>query len=1080
MTCINSHFTIVLFRNLFPSLHSQLDNNNNHLTKLTMIKKFITIKSALLLISIVLLTGGSLFAQQRLVSGVVISEEDNLTLPGVTIIVKGTSFGSTTDLDGNYTLDFTDIANNNPILVFSFIGFSTKEIVIGNQTTINVSMATDETQLDEVVVLGYSTTKKTLLTAAVSSITAEDIQTMAVANASNALVGRVPGLITRQSSGAVGEDQAAITIRGVATTGNSAPLIIVDGIIRNSLDEIDPSVVETYSVLKDAAAVAPYGMSGANGVILITTKSGQKGAPKFQFNNSTGFQNPTLVQDYANSYEFASAFNQAEINAGRPETNRRYSAQDLESFRRSVNGDPSIDQNLYPNQDVWDVVINNNAPIIRNNITASGGGEYMNFFTGINQLHQRGNWSKSQLDRLGFIANLDILPTDKTKISVSLNGYNEQQKGPTSQGAEPYIAATGLLPTEPITWADGRLARSTRDVIMSDVLNLGDRLRDETQILSKISIEQELLKGLKIKGAFAYDWTTQFSKHWAETRSTYYNINRSTDPYTFNEIVSAVKPSLSQTQQIWKNYTYQAILSYDTSFGDHNLSLLGVAEARRTDYNIFSAGRSGFELPIPELSLGSADKDLQSNSGGSLETAQVGYVYKAGYDYKSKYLLELAGRYDGHFFFAPGQKYGFFPSASLGWRLTEESFMENIVFIDNLKLRTSWGQSGNLAGGPNQYSTSLALYENSFPFGNAPTQGVFATREGNPNITWEKAEKFNVGLEFSIFNGLISGEIDYFAEKRDNMLVNPSASVPTEYGIGLSQVNRGKMENQGIDLLLNVKKQFDKGIRAGVTLTYTFARNTLIETFENPITAADPVRSRTGKPLGSLFGLVADGLFQESDDINGDGIITPEDGFPEQKLGGVIRPGSIKYIDTNNDGIINLLDEQRIGFSPTPEIIYGLAPSFSWKGIDINLMFQGAANVSTYLEGTYVSAFAEDRNYPNFLLNDSWTPETPDARFPALSPNGLTANNSLEFSTFYLINASYLRLRNIDIGWTLPSKFTEKLNLSSLRVHVSGVNLFTWSDTMAFGIDAESSTDARRGWYHPQQRTISFGLNLGF
>jgi len=1043
-----------------------------------MIKKS---KSILLLIAMVFLAGNTLFAQQQVVKGTVKTAEDNMPIPGVTIFIKGTNIGTTTDFDGNYSLNISG-SGNELIIVFSSISFLKQEIPLGNQRTINVSMVVDQTSLDEIVVLGYSNKKKTLLTAAISTIKAEDIETVSVANASNALVGKIPGLITRQTSGAVGQDQTDILIRGVSTIGNSNPLILVDGIIRNSLNEIDPANVETYSVLKDAAAVAPYGMSGANGVILITTKSGKKGAPKFQFNSSTGFQNPTLLQDYANSYEYASAFDQAQINAGIAEVDRKYSDQDLENFRSSVNGDPSIDQNLYPNQDALDYIINDNAPIIKNNISASGGSEYINYYTGINQLYQQGNWSKSKLDRLGFIANLDILPSDKTKISISINGFNQQLKGPVAQGAQPYIDATGLLPTEPIVWADGSLARSSRDVILSDVINNGDRLQDRTQILSNISIEQELLKGLKIKGVFAYDWTTQFTKQWNEPRSTYYNINKSTDPYTFNEIIGAEKPSLFQGQEAWKNYNYQGILSYDTSFGDHNLSLLGVVDARNTDSNIFAVSRSGYELPIPELSLGSPDKELQDNFGGSSETAQVGYVYKVGYDYKLKYLLEIAGRYDGHYYFAPGKKYGFFPSISLGWRLTEESFMENVDFIDNLKLRTSWGKSGNLAGGPNQYSSSLILYGNSFPFGNKATQGVYASREGNPNITWEKAEKFNIGLDFSIYEGLLSGEIDYFTEKRDNMLLSPNSTVPQEYGIGLGQVNAGKMENKGIDLLLNVNKQFDNGIKAGVTFTYTYARNKLIETFENPVTAADPVRSRTGKPFGSFFGLVADGLFQESDDINGDGVITTDDGFPEQKLGGVIRPGSIKYIDTNNDGVIDLTDEQHIGYAGIPEIIYSFAPSFSWKGVDVNLLFQGAAHVTTNLEGTYVSAFAETRNYPNFLLNDSWTPETPNARFPALSPTGLTANNTYPFSTFYKINASYLRLKNIEIGYTLPANFVEKMNLSQVRLYVSGFNMFTWSDTKKFGIDAEASTagEAGRGWYHPQQKTISFGLNLGF
>ena len=440
----------------------------------------------------------------------------------------------------------------------------------------------------------------------------------------------------------------------------------------------------------------------------------------------------------------------------------------------------------------------------------------------------------------------------------------------------------------------------------------------------------------------------------------------------------------------------------------------------------------------------------------------------------------MAGRYDGHYYFAPGKKYGFFPSVSLGWNISQEPFMSGIEFVDRLKLRTSWGQSGNLAGGPNQYSSSLVLYENSFPFGNAPTQGVYASREGNLDITWEKATKFNFGFDFSVLKGFISGEVDYFSEKRNNMLLSPNSTVPQEYGIGLGQVNAGKMNNKGIDILLRGNKQFANGIRAGLTLTYTYAHNTLIETFENPVTAEDPNRSRVGNEYRALYGLIADGLFQESDDINNDGIINGEDGFPEQKLGGTIRPGNIKYIDVNQDGIIDVTDESRIGYPDAPEMIYSILPSFSWKGFDMNLMFQGAAHSSMNLEGTYISAFAETRNYPNFLLGDSWTPETPGARFPALSPTGLNANDAYPLSTFYMINASYLRLKNLEVGYSLPTNSIESIGLSSVRFYVSGVNLHTWSDAKEFGIDAEANRVAQRGWYHPQQRTWALGLNIGF
>jgi len=1019
--------------------------------------------------------------QQRTVSGKVI-DAYNQPLPGVTVVVKGTTQGTVTDADGVYSL--TNIPED-AILVFSFVGMRTEEVIVGSQTTISITMEEEAIGLEEVIAVGYGTQKKTSMTSAVSTMKAEKIENVSVANVSNALAGRMPGLMTRQTSGELGKDQTDLYIRGISTIGNSAPLIIIDGIPRASLNEIDPSIIESITVLKDAAAVATYGMAGANGVILVTTKSGTKsGKPQFKLSSNIGFQNPTLLQDYANSYEYARAFNEAEDNAGFPLAVRRFSPEDIANFKSSVEGDPNIDQNLYPNQDVWDYVLDNNAPISKTNFSAVGGTEKIQYFTGLSYLYQQANFSTMKLNRFGLDSKIDLTPTEKTTISIGINGSSEIQNGPSASGRDVFIAATGVVPTEPIVWSDGRLAKNGRDIILYDVINKGDRTADQINLLTTLMVEQELFSGFKIKGVFAYDYITVFDKNWTEPPSTYYTINLSTKPYSFEEVESTDKNSLYQAQTTWKEYTGQLIITYDKAFDKHSISMLGVFEPRKTYYTGFWASRSNYQLPIDELDFGSAVKDHQFNGGNSAETSQVGYVYRLSYNYAQKYLFETAGRYDGHYYFAPGKKYGFFPSFSLGWRISEESFMAGMDNIDNLKLRTSWGQSGNLAGGPSQYSSSFVLYSNSYPFGNTPTQGIYAAREGNPNITWEKANKFNVGLDFTLFKGLISGEVDYFNEKRDNMLLSPASTVPEEYGIALAQVNAGKMKNSGIEFLLGGNKRFYNGLNVGITGTYTYAHNELIEIFENPVTANDPLRSRTGHELGAFFGLTADGLYQVSDDKNGDGLITPEDGFPENKLGGILKPGSIKYVDINKDGVIDLTDESKIGYPAIPEIIYSLATDLSWKGFDLNVLFQGAGHTSTYLEGTYVSAFAETRNYPTFLLNNSWTPENPDARFPALSPNGLSQNDSHPYSTFYMLDASYLRLKYAEFGYTIPKGLTDRVGLGAVRVYISGVNLFTWSETVDYKIDPEASThggDASgRGWYNPQQRTYTFGINVNF
>ena len=475
----------------------------------------------MLLFFALFLNAQNMYSQDKTITGTV-NDETGEPLPGASVIVKGTNDGTQTDFDGNYSLS---VSNDATTLVVSFIGFSTQEVAIAGQGSIDVQLVADASELDEVVVVGYGKQKKTSLTAAVSVAKGEDLQNVAVSNASSALVGRMAGVITRQTSGELGQDNTQILIRGIGTTGNSNPLIIVDGIPRGSLNEIDPSSVESYTVLKDAAAVAPYGMGGANGVILVTTKSGNKsGKTQFRLNTNIGFQNPTIEPDYANSYEYARAFNEAQNNAGIAVADRRYSQDDIANYKRSVEGDPSIDKNLYPNQRVFDYTLDPNAPISNTDFTATGGTEKVQYFTGLNYLYQRANFSTSKLNRVGLNTKIDLTPSDKTTISLALNGFNEIKNGPSSSGRSVYTSAYSMDPTiDPVYWSDGRIAKSSRGTIYHDVINAGENNRDRFKLLTSLSLEQELFEGFKVKGVFAYDYATTANKHWQEPESTYYN-----------------------------------------------------------------------------------------------------------------------------------------------------------------------------------------------------------------------------------------------------------------------------------------------------------------------------------------------------------------------------------------------------------------------------------------------------------------------------------------------------------------------------------------------------------------------------
>ncbi|HEX5553573.1 MAG TPA: SusC/RagA family TonB-linked outer membrane protein [Chitinophagaceae bacterium] len=1014
------------------------------------------------------------------VAGVVTAAKTNDPLPGVTVSLKGNgSIGTITDSEGKYVLSVPGTADT---LVFSYLGYETREVAVDGKDLVNVSLDANQSKLNELVVVGYGKQKRSSLTAAISTLNTDAVKDAPTGNISNTLNGRVSGIIAAQNSGKPGSDGAEIHIRGVSTTGNSAPLIIVDGIPGN-FTMLDPNTIATFTVLKDAAAVAPYGMAGANGVILVTTKKGKIGKPVLSYSGYMAYQNPTTLPKLINAYDYVKLRNVADVNAGQAPT---FSDEQVEGWRKSVAGDPDADYDKYPSTDILDAMVDKNTPLTDHNISISGGSENTTYFVSLGYLYQQGLWNTIRNKRYNVVANIETKPTKTTTIALSLKGYNSIIKQPQSDFT--LASYNAWWPTNGLQYSNGFLANNNGKPSLLPLRTLGSRSADETGITGQLSVEQQLpfIKGLSIKGVFSYVPTTDFTKNWSEPYPVTYNVNTTTTPYTYVPVTDAGKPGLSQQNQRWKDFTYQGFVNYHNTFGKHDITALAVIEARQTKYDVFYASRSNYELNIHELNLGSSDPDNQSNGGSSSQTSQVGYVYRVSYAYANKYLFEASGRYDGHYYFAPGRKYGFFPSFSAGWRLSEEPFIRNnLVWIDDLKIRGSWGESGNLAGGPFQYSSSMAVYGSAYSFDGSVVQGAYERVEANPFITWERAMKTDIGIDATLWNGLLSIEADYFAEKRNNMLVSPGSVVSSEYGIGIAQENAGIMNNKGIDLTASSKYTFSNGLRLGLTANFTYAKNKLIKTYENPVTLNDPNRSRTGRPLNSQFGLVSLGLFQLSDDKNGDGRITKEDGFPEQEFGEV-APGDIHYADINGDGKVDASDETYIGRPILPQIIYGFAVQASYKGFDLNVLFQGAAQSNIYLgHGELLWPFYAGATASQIVNDDYWTPDNPDARYPRPFSQGGNSNNQQE-SSFWFWNSSYLRLKNLELGYTLPASVLETMRMESIRIYVSGQNILTWSPVKEF-IDPEmgqqgggTSGSNTRGWYYPQQKVLAVGLNVTF
>lgn len=668
--------------------------------------------------------------------------------------------------------------------------------------------------------------------------------------------------------------------------------------------------------------------------------------------------------------------------------------------------------------------------------------------------------------------------TQTTDISVSLSGYVADHNFP-GEGAGGIMYAAVRTPANEAIWYDNGLWGSYLGRSPVGLANHSGNTKEErTQLYTTLTIEQQLpfLKGLSVKGLISYDPYTLFKKEW-KTPILSYTPDFSTTPATFHETYNGTY-FLEQKDENKKRFTYQAYINYQNRFGLHDVSFLGVAERIEGHDRDFKASRSYFPINIDELDQGGTAAGQLSNGGSSSRSAQVGFVYRIGYTYNNRYMVETSGRYDGNYYFAPGHKWAFFPSVSAGWNISEENFIkDNFSQIELLKLRTPYGESGNLAGSAYQYLSGYELSSNSVYFGNNTT-GVKEMKQANPFITWEKAKKFNIGVDAMLWRGLIGLSVDYFYDKRSNMLITPDAIVPLEYGIGLPQVNGGEMSNQGIEIMVSSTHTFPNKLRLNLAGNFTYTHNKLLQTFENASTYNNPNRRKTGRPYETRFGYQALGYFTP-DDFNADGSLKSGiASIPDAP----VQPGDIKYADLSGpngvpDGIIDSHDETVIG-NPNgiPQIIYGFTPSVFWKGFDLNMLFQGAAKNSILLEGTMAYPFDSQGSATKLQYDDHWTPENPNATYPRVTSSPV--NYNMEKSTHWMRKAAYLRLKSLEFGYTLPKEISEKAYMSNVRFYFAAQNLWTWTPFMKEKIDPEAgNTDGR---YYYQQQAFSFGLNITF
>lgn len=1029
--------------------------------------KLLCRKTALLLLILISISLHGVSQAPARVQGIV-RDDKNAPVADASIQIKNTNTGTVTDSTGRFSIS---IPGSKAVLIISHEGKTTKEIDVSPGDDLTIQMIDNNSTLDQVVVVGYGTQKKTSLTAAVSSIKGEEVASLPVANLSNALGGRVPGVIFKQGSGEPGYDGASILIRGFSTTGNTAPLVIVDGVPR-SFQQLDPNSVASFTILKDAAAVAPYGVAGANGVILVTTKRGVNGKAQFVYSGSYGWQNPTQLPRMVNSYQYATMRNAANANENKGPVYGDYA---LQKFR------DGSDPDLYPVNDPLNVLTNNNVPMTSHNISVSGGSDKIRYFGSLGYLSQDGIWGPTNFKRYNLTSNVDIKVTNTTNVGIGLNGRIEDRHFPGISASNIFYQAYRTPPVAPILFSNGLWGSYIGRTAYGNVYNSGYTTDLRQIMLTQLSLEQQLpIKGLSAKFVFSYDLNDpdgRTQKTWL-TPIPYYSVtDTTTTPYTIAQIGSdgPQKPSYEVYNSQIQAFTYQGYLTYNNSFGRSDVGATLVLESRNSKFSNFGAKRVNFNVNIPELSNGSSNANDISNYGSSGQLKQRGMIFRLTYAFDNKYLFEASGRYDGHYVFAPGERYQLFPAFSAGWRVSEEDFMKSVSWLDNLKIRGSYGESGALPYinnelAPFQYLSAYSLIGNSAVFDGAASQGLREASPANPSITWEKAKKTDVGFELSILKGLFSIEADYFFEKRNDILIANQNLVPAEYGIGLPQTNSAAVSNRGFDLSVGSVYTLTQNLQVSLSANVTYAKNRYVQIYELPATFDNPNRRLTGRPINTYFGYHALGLFQESDDKNGDGLIDSDE-YPVSQFS-QLRPGEIRFEDVNKDNVIDANDIKAMGNPSTPQLIYGFSPAVRFKSFDVNVLFQGAGAGSFYLDGQAAFPFDNSASAVAAAL-DYWTPSNPNASYPIVLSQ--PSANSRQMSDWWLRKSNYLRLKSAELGYTFPPLSISKLRVQAIRVYASGQNLITWTKDMK---DFDPEASQQQGQFYPQQKVVSLGLNI--
>ncbi|MBC7889711.1 MAG: TonB-dependent receptor [Ferruginibacter sp.] len=1008
----------------------------------------------------------------RDISGKVTNQEGD-PLSGVSVFIKGTKTGTTTDAQGRFRLSVPE--NVNIELELSFVGYRTMTVSAGRKSEIIAKLVASEAGgLEEVVVIGYGTQKKVTLTGAVSSVKGEDIKAVPTGPIANTLVGRMPGLIAKNTSGEPGFDDSRLLIRGNNTLGNNSPLIVVDGVADRAggFSRIDVNDVESVTILKDASA-AIYGSRAANGVILVTTKRGKTGKTNITYSTNYGLKSPTILPDMIDAADYATAINDITrlIDKNPVPT---YTAAEIQKFR---DGSDPVN---YPNIDPMKEALKSHSIQKRHSLTVSGGSQNVKYFTSLGYQYEDNIYknSASNYKQYNLRSNLDIQANDYLRFFANLSLRQEDRNSPYQSGFGSGEIWRNIVQGDPrqlLVYPNG-----LRRAVTSGGYNpltavdgtTGYRRDKSTHINADIGFNwdfSKITKGLGIDGRLSIDKSNNFFKSFNKAW-VLYTLNNSTGEYLPNRY-GPTNALLNESMNQSLGITAIARLLYNRVFNKvHNISTFVAYEQYENKFDYLRGQRQDFvSTSVDQLFAG--DARVQVNDGTASEVGRQNYFGRFDYSYSEKYLLQFNWRYDGSAYFPKENRFGFYPGISLGWRASEENFWkQNFQLINYFKIRGSWGKMGNdqvvLDGQDRRYSylTTYTFGQNGVFGGANPAAytGLVQVQTANPNVSWEVGTTYNLGFEAKFLKNAFSFEMDFFRQNRDKILAQPTAVVNEYAGLTLPAVNDASCKSGGVEASLSYNRFFGN-VRFNIGGNFTYAKSEIIN--KNEAAATPEWQKQAGKPIGANWLLYeAIGIYRTSAEL------AKYPGLGNADIGDLI------FRDVDNNGVLDANDRIRLNQSETPQIIYGFNLGASWKQLELSMLWQGAGKVSTYT--FYEGGAGGIGNYTHSFFDNRWTPENPNASGPRIIDRERTP--SAKPNTFFLNDASYLRLKNIELTYSLPKNLLSRLHVSNCNVFVSGFNLLTFTGVKDIDPEATVSGQGYAGWFNIQSKVFNFGLNLTF